>query len=62
VQVMLGQGIVPQQHHPIADLMSDADLKAFLEGIRGQVDRTLAQLPQHQAYVEQYAQAAEVAS
>jgi tryptophan halogenase len=54
IQVMLGQGIMPAQHHPSADLMGDEELRGFLEGIRKQVDRTVAQLPQHQAYVERY--------
>jgi tryptophan halogenase len=54
IQVMLGQGIMPDQHHPSADLMGDAELSGFLEGIRKHVERTVAQLPQHQAYVERY--------
>jgi tryptophan halogenase len=54
IQVMLGQGMMPDQHHPSADLMGDEELNGFLEGIRKQVERTVAQLPQHQAYVEGY--------
>jgi tryptophan halogenase len=54
IQVMLGQGIMPDQHHPSADLMGDEELSGFLEGIRKHVERTVAQLPQHQAYVERY--------
>ena len=54
IQVMLGQGIVPAQHHPVANLMSDAELSAFLDKIKAGVDQTVAQLPAHQAYVEQY--------
>jgi tryptophan halogenase len=54
IQVMLGQGMMPDQHHPSADLMGDEELNGFLEGIRKQVERTVAQLPQHQAYVERY--------
>jgi tryptophan halogenase len=57
IQVMLGQGIEPQQHHPVADLMGDEELSGFLNGIKSQVDRTVAQLPPHQAYVEQYCKA-----
>ena len=34
IQVMLGQGIMPQQHHPVADLMGDEELSQFLEGIK----------------------------
>jgi tryptophan halogenase len=54
IQVMLGQGIMPDQHHPSADLMGDEELSGFLEGIRKNVERTVAQLPQHQQYVERY--------
>ncbi|MDT7839005.1 tryptophan halogenase family protein [Aquabacterium sp. OR-4] len=54
IQVMLGQGIVPQQHHPVADLMGDAELDGFLREIRGRVERSLGQLPEHAAYVARY--------
>ena len=54
IQVMLGQGITPRQRHPVADLMGDAELAQFLDGIRTTVDKTLVQLPSHQGYVERY--------
>jgi tryptophan halogenase len=57
IQVMLGQGIVPEQHHPTVDLMSDEELRQFLHIIKSGVDRTVAQLPQHQVYVDQYCKA-----
>jgi tryptophan halogenase len=57
IQVMLGQGITPQQHHQVADLMGDEELSRFLNGIRSTVDTTVMQLPKHQAYVEQYCKA-----
>jgi tryptophan halogenase len=60
IQVMLGQGITPQQYHPVADLMGDAELAQFLDGIKSSVDRTVRQLPMHQAYVEKYCKAEDV--
>lgn len=57
IQVMLGQGIEPQQHHPVADLMEDEELGRFLDGIKSSVEKTVAQLPAHQTYVEQYCRA-----
>ena len=60
VQVMLGQGIMPRQHHPVADLMGDEELSRFLEGIRSSVERQVLQLPKHQTYLEQYCKAPEV--
>ena len=58
IQVMLGQGIVPRQHHQVADLMGDAELARFLGGIRSSVDQAVLQLPPHQAYVEKYCSSA----
>jgi tryptophan halogenase len=54
IQVMLGQGVLPRQHHQTADLMGDAELTHFLEGIRGPINKTVAQLPSHQEYLERY--------
>jgi tryptophan halogenase len=58
IQVMLGQGIHPRQHHQSADLMGDAELRGFLDNIGGTVKRTVAQLPSHQEYVMRYCGAA----
>ncbi|WP_426102984.1 tryptophan halogenase family protein [Massilia sp. TSP1-1-2] len=54
IQVMLGQGIMPQQHHQTADLMGDEELGQFLGAIRDGINRTVAQLPPHQSYMETY--------
>jgi len=53
-QVMLGQGIVPREFHPIANRMSEAELKKFLTHIRGKVEQTVQQLPMHGDYVRKY--------
>jgi tryptophan halogenase len=58
IQVMLGQGIMPRQHHQAADLMGDEELSYFLGNIKANVDKTVAQLPSHQAYVERYCSSA----
>ncbi|UTA53225.1 tryptophan 7-halogenase [Lysobacter soli] len=54
IQVMMGQGVMPQQYHPTADVMSEPDLRRFLDDIRAHVDNTVRQLPPHQAYIDQY--------
>jgi tryptophan halogenase len=54
VQVMMGQGITPRAWHPIAEKLRDDELARLLEGIREQVTKTVAGLPQHAAYVAQY--------
>ena len=54
VQVMLGQGLMPESYHPIVDLMTDAELTSFLERIRLQVKQSVDELPYHKEFVKSY--------
>ena len=54
IQVMLGQGIMPRAFHPVAKKMTDEELAHFLQTLREKVARTVANLPDHHAYVAQY--------
>ena len=38
-QVMLGQGLSPEQYHPIVNMMDEQELRDFLGGIHGSVER-----------------------
>ena len=58
IQVMLGQGIVPQTHHPIAAKLPDDELARFLGGLRQGVATTVRGLPAHADYVARYCGAA----
>jgi tryptophan 7-halogenase len=58
VQVMMGQGIVPQSYHPIVEKLRDDELARLLETIRESVARNVASLPAHVAYVARYCGAA----
>lgn len=53
-QVMLGQGLMPKQYHKIADIMSDAELSKFLNGIKSSITNAVQQLPTHNDFVERY--------
>ena len=53
-QVMLGQGIMPQQFHLIADMMNDDELQRFLSGIKTSIAQRLQQLPEHHTFIERY--------
>lgn len=53
-QVMLGQGLVPEQYHPIVDSMSDEELRNVLNGLAGNVDHLINQLPSHQDFISNY--------
>ncbi len=59
LQVMVGQGVLPQSYHPIANQLSDDDLKNFLLGLRNTISRTLEQMPSHQEYLNHYCKAGE---
>ena len=54
VQVMMGQGIVPQSYHPIAAKLSDQELTRLLTTVRENVSKTIASLPDHAAYVSRF--------
>ena len=54
VQVMMGQGLMPQTYHPVATKMSSEELERFLGTLRANVSRTVAGLPEHHAFVKRY--------
>ncbi|WP_341503347.1 tryptophan halogenase family protein [Gallaecimonas sp. GXIMD4217] len=51
-QVLLGQGLIPADRDPMADAISDQQLAVFLGDLRTLVDRTVARLPGHQAFLD----------
>jgi len=53
-QVMLGQGLLPEQYHPIVNMMSDDELAVFLKGIDQTVTNLVGQLPSHKNFIEHY--------
>ncbi len=59
IQVMLGQGIEPEQYHRVVDVMDDEELDRFLKTIKSNVEKTVSQLPVHEEYINQYCRAAE---
>ena len=63
VQVMMGQGIMPQSYHPIATKLRAEELDRFLTMLRESVAKTVAGLPDQQSYIARYcaAQDAEAA-
>lgn len=53
-QVMLGQGLMPEQYHPIVNMMSDEELETFLAGIDQNVTNLVGQLPSHLDFIKHY--------
>ena len=56
-QVMLGQGIMPEGHHAIADMLTDEELKDFLDAHRSPIKRVLSQMPSHHDFIQHYCRA-----
>ncbi len=57
LQVMLGQGIEPTRHHPLADALAPAQLDEFLGNIRTLIDRAVNSMPQHTDFVTEHCRA-----
>lgn len=53
VQVMLGQGVMPQDYNPMADRLDPAQLDRFMGDVRSLVEKAVRDLPTHVDYVQQ---------
>ena len=49
--VLIGQGLVPRRHHPVADLAPAPALEAKLAELRAATAARAAALPDHQTYL-----------
>ena len=54
IQVMMGQGLMPEQYHPIVDLMGDDELENFLNNIKAGVKRKVKNWPDHNDFIQHY--------
>ena len=54
LQVMVGQGLVPQGYHPKAEQISSAQLKDFLSQVKSLVDLSVGSMPTHEAFLQRY--------
>ncbi|MES1199057.1 MAG: tryptophan halogenase family protein [Pseudomonadota bacterium] len=61
LQVMVGQGLMPERYHPFADQISDADLEGFLTNMRTIMDRAASAMPTQAQFIKQHCAAPEVA-
>ncbi|RFB06124.1 tryptophan halogenase family protein [Parvularcula marina] len=57
MQVMLGQGIEPQDYHPMADNITDAQLDEFLRNVRAIIDNAVTPLPSHEDFIKKFCDA-----
>ncbi|WP_193162063.1 tryptophan halogenase family protein [Microbulbifer hainanensis] len=50
-QVLIGQGIVPEDYHPLADALSKEQLADLLESLKTLIDGTVKGLPDHKHFL-----------
>jgi len=51
-QVLIGQGLMPEDYHPIADNLSKRQLKELMESLKTLVDGTVKGLPDHEQFLQ----------
>jgi len=52
--VMLGQGIVPQDHHPLANNLTVEKINEMLRKIRNIKQEPIDKLPSHDEFLKMY--------
>jgi len=55
IQVMIGQNIMPESWHPIADQLPEARLKEFLDGVERAHIEDVSRMPDHGTFVAKFA-------
>jgi len=54
LQVMVGQRIMPRGHHPFAGLRPQADVEAYVQGIRRTIAKCAAAMPTQAEYIARH--------
>lgn len=57
IQVMLGQGIMPQGYDPLVDIRSEAQVSQFLGNVENVIRKCVAVMPTHEDFVAKYCDA-----
>jgi tryptophan halogenase len=60
VQVMIGQGIMPQAYHPMVDQMPLEDLRKFMASVGHVISSCVDAMPMHQAFIDRHCAAPKV--
>ncbi len=61
VQVMIGQGIMPQGYHPMVDQMPQDDLQKFIASVGQVIASCVDAMPTHQAFIDRHCAAPKAA-
>ena len=58
ISVLQGQGVVPQDYHPLADALSSQELEQYMGHIRDNIQKALVKMPAHKEFIAKYCAAA----
>jgi tryptophan halogenase len=61
IQVMLGQGIVPNGYDPLVDVRSEVEIAQFLGNIENVIGKCVDVMPSHSDFVSKYCNAKSMA-
>ncbi|CAN7430049.1 tryptophan halogenase family protein [Caulobacter sp. LjRoot300] len=56
--VLMGQGLTPADHHPVADLLSEDELKLRLAKVRTSIQDRVNGMPGHQQFIDKHCRSA----
>ena len=54
LQVMDGQNLAPLSHHPLAGLIDDEEVHAYLENVRTVIEKCVDVMPAHEDYIRDH--------
>ena len=54
LQVLIGQGVMPAGHHPLADQLSPQELAEFMSLAKRHVDQVVGRLPDHADFIARH--------
>ena len=54
LQVLMGQGVVPRDYHPVADQVSRKELEEWLGEMRAKTERAVVGMPTHQQVIQDH--------
>ena len=52
---------MPRSYHPLVDQVADADIYRFIEGVGQTIARCVDAMPTHQAFIDRFCVAEEMA-
>ena len=51
-QVMIGQGNMPEDHHPLVDSLSTAQIEELLANLKTLINRSVDKMPSHVEFIQ----------